>query len=157
MPASVMRVEVAARGKPRPRFTRNGKVCAYTPHDYQLYERMLADEYVRQGGEMHGGFVAVTILYRKPLPPSKPGRVMREWDGTKPDLDNVAKAVLDALNGVAFTDDSKVVKLDVRKMPRERKEPELIVAVRTVTATDEMGMIDLWQRYTRWTRPSTSC
>lgn len=149
MPASVMRVGVVAHGKPRPRFSRRGKVRAYTPHDYELYEQMLADEYVRQGGEMHGGFVCVTILYRKPLPPSKPQRVTKEWDGTKPDIDNVAKAVLDALNGVAFVDDSRVVRLNVVKMPRERLEPELMVAVETATAQEEARMRKLWQLFTK--------
>lgn len=34
---------------------------------------------------------------------------------TKPDTDNIAKAVLDALNGVAYKDDSQVTELSVRK------------------------------------------
>lgn len=33
----------------------------------------------------------------------------------KPDADNIAKAVLDGLNGVAFVDDSQVVALMVKK------------------------------------------
>ena len=33
----------------------------------------------------------------------------------KPDLDNVIKAVLDALNGVAYKDDSRIVRIEARK------------------------------------------
>lgn len=33
----------------------------------------------------------------------------------KPDIDNIAKAVLDGLNGVAYSDDSKVTTICVRK------------------------------------------
>lgn len=33
----------------------------------------------------------------------------------KPDVDNVAKSVLDALNGVAWLDDSQVVRLEISK------------------------------------------
>ena len=33
----------------------------------------------------------------------------------KPDLDNIAKAVLDGLNGLAFDDDKQVVSLKVSK------------------------------------------
>jgi Holliday junction resolvase RusA-like endonuclease len=33
----------------------------------------------------------------------------------KPDADNVAKAVLDALNGLAFEDDSRIYVLNVAK------------------------------------------
>lgn len=38
----------------------------------------------------------------------------------KPDADNIAKAVLDALNGVAYADDKQVVILESRKFPRVR-------------------------------------
>ena len=33
----------------------------------------------------------------------------------KPDIDNIVKAVLDALNEVAYRDDTQVVELQVRK------------------------------------------
>ena len=33
----------------------------------------------------------------------------------KPDVDNIAKAVLDALNGVIWVDDKQVVELTVKK------------------------------------------
>ena len=39
---------------------------------------------------------------------------------TKPDLDNVAKTVLDALNGVAWRDDSEITSLTVMKTYGER-------------------------------------
>ena len=34
---------------------------------------------------------------------------------TKPDVDNIAKLVLDALNGVAFVDDKQIIELSVKK------------------------------------------
>ena len=37
----------------------------------------------------------------------------------KPDCDNIAKAVLDALNGLAYKDDSQVTELTVRKLYAE--------------------------------------
>ena len=33
----------------------------------------------------------------------------------KPDSDNIAKAILDALNGVAYYDDSQIVELTIKK------------------------------------------
>ena len=33
----------------------------------------------------------------------------------KPDTDNIAKSVLDALNGLAYGDDKQIVELKVRK------------------------------------------
>lgn len=39
----------------------------------------------------------------------------------KPDLDNVCKLVLDALNGVAWDDDAQVVSIFANKLPRQVK------------------------------------
>ena len=44
----------------------------------------------------------------------------------KPDVDNIAKAVLDALNGIAYDDDSQVVELTVKKWNRTSRETELM-------------------------------
>ena len=46
----------------------------------------------------------------------------------KPDSDNIAKVICDALNGVAYHDDTQVVKLEVRKAYTE-DEPKVIVAL----------------------------
>ena len=40
----------------------------------------------------------------------------REWKPSKPDGDNVAKLVLDAMNELVWRDDSQVVSLEVLKM-----------------------------------------
>ena len=48
-------------------------------------------------------------LMRKEVPP---GRIPYT---KKPDADNVSKAVMDALNGVAYTDDAQVYDLHVQK------------------------------------------
>ena len=53
------------------------------------------------------------------------GRLM---PATKPDCDNLAKTVLDALNGVLWLDDAQVVDLSVSK--RYAAEPHTVVTVR---------------------------
>ena len=45
----------------------------------------------------------------------------------KPDADNIAKVVCDALNGLAWHDDSQVVMLHVEK--RFAEEPEVCVTI----------------------------
>ena len=64
------------------------------------------------------------------------------WHSKKPDIDNLAKAVMDGLNGVAWSDDSKVIKLQCEKKycgvelggssgrKRMSKGPEVRVTVR---------------------------
>jgi Holliday junction resolvase RusA-like endonuclease len=46
----------------------------------------------------------------------KPKSSKREQPTVKPDIDNYAKLVLDALNGIAWKDDSQVVEIRVKKM-----------------------------------------
>lgn len=61
--------------------------------------------------------VEVRVLSRRPIPPSRPlwyrraARIGAVVPTTKPDGDNVVKALLDAMNGVAFADDRQVFRL----------------------------------------------
>lgn len=115
------------RGKDRPRFTRSGRV--YTDGKTEraqdeiawLFRRVLEARDREDGSPAFGGDpVAVSINAYCPLPKSRPKRVESEDYTVKPDADNVAKLVLDALNGVAWEDDTQVVSLTVRKLPRTR-------------------------------------
>lgn len=65
--------------------------------------------------------LAVTLVFRLTRPkghwspkgglkPSAPAR-----PATKPDIDKLARSTLDALTGLVFDDDSRIVKLSVRK------------------------------------------
>ena len=65
--------------------------------------------------------VAVSVRVFRRLPKSTPRRVSEEPDVGKPDADNVAKLVMDALNGHAYEDDAQVTSLRVTKMPRSRR------------------------------------
>lgn len=106
------------RGQGRPRFTRSGH--AYKDAASRAYEAALARCWAEQSGACFDGPVRVNISVWRHLPRSKPKGVSEEPDTLKPDADNIAKAVLDALNGVAWRDDSQVVALSVRKFPRLR-------------------------------------
>ena len=39
-----------------------------------------------------------------------------------PDTDNLAKSILDALNGLAYDDDKQIVELEVKKFYNETEE-----------------------------------
>lgn len=59
--------------------------------------------------------VDVRIRFFLPRPKSAPGRVI--WPAKRPDLDKLARAVLDGLtDGGAWLDDSQVVRLSLEKM-----------------------------------------
>lgn len=102
-------------GKDRPRFG-GGKTYS-TPRN-KAFEKRIGDEYrLRNGSEFADwrGPVRLTVTYQNPCPRSvKEGKA----DTTKPDVDNVAKLVMDALTGVAWRDDKQVTRLCVEKFPR---------------------------------------
>lgn len=113
------------RGKGRPRFHRTGKyVSAYTDSETKAYENKILAYYQKATG----GYrfpdavvleVEITAYYPIPKSATKAATAAMR-DGTakptkKPDLDNVVKIVLDALNAVAYKDDSMVVRITARK------------------------------------------
>lgn len=107
------------RGQGRPRFTRVGvRVRTYDRLADVRYKQALRREYIEQGGPHFGsGPVNVTIACMRALPKTLV-RAGAEVDIHKPDADNIAKAVLDALTGVAYDDDKQVTRLVVEKYPR---------------------------------------
>lgn len=111
------------QGKGRPRFTRNGHT--YTPDKTRDYEETVRWLYKLHGGQKLDGAVWVEIFanFEPPKSDSKKERA-RKLAGdapctVKPDCDNVAKIILDALNGVAYDDDNQVAHLAVSKYWRE--------------------------------------
>ena len=112
-------IPCAAIGKGRPRVTRHG---TYTPQKTRDYEQLVRLCFQRSRcapvtdrGRALGA--TLTAIFR--VPDSYSEKKKRELMGKpytkKPDADNLAKAILDALNGVAYPDDAQIVKLTVRK------------------------------------------
>lgn len=123
-----MEIEVEkVLGKPRPRVvTIKGHAHAYTPTEYSEYEAKIAKAYKDQGGSMHFGPVGIEIFVCRKMPKSRPKKLTAEPDIYKPDCDNIAKAVMDALSGVAYKDDSQVVYMAVAKNPRTKQDMDVL-------------------------------
>ena len=108
--------------KQRPRFKRCGAfIQTYTPEPTLKYQKLVADSYIEKYGEMKltGAIVMdITAFFSVPKSLSKKkkmelyGRPNTAHNG---DIDNVAKSVLDGLNGVAYDDDTIVYDLHIRK------------------------------------------
>lgn len=64
-------------------------------------------------GTLFEGPIAVAIVFALQRPKSLPRRVLHHL--TKPDVDKLARVVLDGLTGVAYADDRAVIELRVRK------------------------------------------
>ena len=105
-------------GKARPRLGRGGRV--YTPKATVKAERAVAAAWRAQVGIRHTGPVHVSLANGFAVPRSiakaeRARRLATAWHTQKPDIDNVVKLVLDALNGVAYDDDTQVVAVSTTK------------------------------------------
>lgn len=119
------------KGKARPRFTKSGHT--YTPHTTAEYEKHIASEWHHQnpGWLPLEGPVQVRIFAYFAIPKNASKKKWQELDGApcakKPDADNIAKAVLDGLNGTAYTDDAQVT--DVLVLKRWERTSRTLVNV----------------------------
>lgn len=138
------------QGKARPRFARStGRV--YTSPRTWLYEDLVRQcfRHKYHSGERFGDddeLKAVIIAYYKiPVRATKKNRAEMMLGLRRPtrvpDTDNIAKIILDSLNGLAYKDDSKVVQLIVQK--RFSDEPRVEVLMWNDKNTgDDYGWLD---------------
>ena len=118
-------VDGAPVGKGRPKFSSRGSfVRAYTPKKTSDYEATvrLAGKPAMGSQEPLETPVSLYLYVRAPIPASTTKKVLQEISAgrvkpiKKPDLDNVLKAVSDALNGVCYKDDSQIVNIHCTKV-----------------------------------------
>jgi len=110
-----IRIPIRARGKGRPRVCKSG-TAVFTPPDTAAFERTVANV-ARREMRLSGNTPlddAVAMLIAISIRPSK-ARAIADPCTVKPDIDNAAKAILDALSGIVYTDDKNVVHLTVTK------------------------------------------
>lgn len=129
------------KGKARARTVRRGggKNFSYTPEGTVLYENLIKTCYLQDAGHVlfnDGQPLAVSITAFYEVPKSYSKKKKQEMlDGQlyptkKPDIDNIAKCVLDALNKLAYRDDTQVVRLHMEKHYAEI--PRVEVEIREV-------------------------
>ncbi len=67
------------------------------------------------------------LTFRMPRPATAPKR--RHWPDTRPDVDKLTRAVMDALTGVLITNDSRVCELEVRKVFAQDAPPGVTIVL----------------------------
>ena len=119
-----------AQAKQRPRMGRSGIV--YTPKEtlvYENYVKMCYSDYANQFGWLpyeNQVRAEIEVLVAVPKSDSKTKKKAK-IEGmirptVKPDCDNLAKSILDSLNGLAYQDDKQVVDLFGKKYYAENAE-----------------------------------
>ena len=119
-----------AQAKQRPRMGRSGIV--YTPKEtlvYENYVKMCYSDYANQFGWLpyeNQVRAEIEVLVAVPKSDSKTKKKAKIEGmirpAVKPDCDNLAKSILDSLNGLAYQDDKQVVELLVKKYYAENAE-----------------------------------
>lgn len=126
-----------AVGKGRPRIYRNkGITRAVTPEKTRSYEEKVKAAYREKYGDALSypeEALKVQMLIGIGIPKNT-GKKKREEmlegklrPAKKPDIDNVIKSVLDALNGEAYSDDKQIV--DIRAVKYYTSEPFVLLEI----------------------------
>ena len=116
-------------GKQRPRYSMYGGIVrTYTPQKTINYESLITHEYNSKYGKLmfeKGTPLLVKVLAFYGLKKSdfgkkglnKGGRekISQRFATIKPDIDNVLKSVLDALNGICYFDDNQISQIIATK------------------------------------------
>lgn len=106
-------------GKQRPKF---GKGFTYTPKktvEYENYVKFIFQE--KYGQPNLTGQIKADIKVYFDIPQStskvKKAEMLQNTvrPTKKPDCDNIAKIILDSLNGIAYADDKQIISLSVEK------------------------------------------
>lgn len=114
-------IDPVAKG--RPRF---GRGRTYTPKKTKDFENTIKEMARKQyrNGPMSGALSMHVVFYIKKPKSSK----LRYPTGKRPgDLDNMAKALGDALNSIAYIDDSQIIDLSCHK--RYSDQARIIVTI----------------------------
>lgn len=119
-----------AKGRPR-----LGRYGTYTPKKTQEYEEYVKMCWVAKYGAIQPSEqpLEMNIVFYMPIPKGYSKKQKAEiLSGRlkhikKPDVDNLIKSVLDALNGLAYADDSQIIKVTAVKRYAETGSTELTI------------------------------
>lgn len=104
---------IPVKGRARHRINGN----TYTDPNTRAHLARVADSWQEEMYDKSEPLALIIYVYQ-PLPKTR-AKYGEEPFITKPDVDNIAKAVMDGLQGVAFWNDKQIVKLYVFKHPRK--------------------------------------
>lgn len=121
--------EPVAKGRPRV-----GRHGTYTPEKTKNYETLVKELFFIEHKQlMLEGHLQLEIKAYFGIPKSSTKKVREKMIGgslrptKRPDIDNVVKSIADALNGVAYADDSQIVTLVASKHYSDQPRVELVI------------------------------
>lgn len=116
--------EPVAKGRPRV-----GRHHTYTPQKTVNHEEYVKLMWMQQHGNKEPSVgplnAVITFNFEPPKSYTKTKRksaIEGVWHVKKPDIDNLIKTVTDALNGLAYKDDSQIVSMQIFKQYAGKSE-----------------------------------
>lgn len=128
-----------AVGKGRPRVSRRGNyVHTYTPEKTRVFEEAIRYEFMASTSETMPVYGRETplkaVIHIGTAIPKSYSKKKREAclvgelaPSKKPDIDNILKAIFDALNGYAYEDDAQIVEIIADKKYTESPYIEVTI------------------------------
>ena len=120
------------KGRPRS-FRVGGFLGHYTPKrtaEWEKYVRLQARQQYKQAPLDCP--IKIEVEFYLPRPKSLPKKYV--YHAKKPDLDNLNKAILDSLEGIIYTNDSRICQIVSRKnYASSRSEVGVVIRITAVT------------------------
>ena len=137
--------------KQRPRATvRGGFAQIYTPKTTIYYENLVKLSYQQQCNGTYFGDIPlrVKLFAHFKAPEATKKYVAYGYECTvNKDLDNIAKTVLDALNGIAYKDDKQVIELYVSKQWNYGDDEDTEYIIVTIESIESGSLEHAKKRY----------
>lgn len=126
-------IPIKPSGKERPRLARG---IVYTPQKTKAYENFIKGCYIEQCGDVTFGDRSISMHIKAYVPVLTKFRKAEKIDAlegkikptAKPDADNLIKALLDALNELAYDDDRYIYKISVERIYSDRPRTEVMIS-----------------------------
>lgn len=129
--------KIKSKGRPRHRIIKGPNAIyaqTYTDKQTQIYEEDIKMAYLNSWkGEVNKPYTdrntelkVNIVVYMKPAKSTSKKKLEKMLAHeihpiVKPDVDNIAKAVFDSLNGVAYADDKQIIDLHIQKFYSEQE------------------------------------
>ena len=125
-------ISFVAYGSPVPKArartvrTASGRTVTYTPKQTASWEESVKIQALKhRPDKLFDGPLSLEVTFYLLKPKSRPKR--ERYPDRKPDLDNLVKSVKDALEGVIYTNDSRIVREVVTKLYGDPPRVEITI------------------------------
>jgi len=120
--------------QPRPRAfkIKTGKIGVYDPKNAKEWKELVKLQAIKyRPPELLDQAISVWVNFSLLRPKSAPKK--RKWPTKRPDLENLAKSIMDALKNVIYRDDSQIIDLYLTKRYCiDNQQPSVMIRIEQV-------------------------